>query len=406
MVIVENKQTEKNNEQTIKALMGSLIDKAKDNNNTLLYEEIKELFNNIHAISGSLPEKVQDNLIEIIESLGIDIVTTKLEETNTVKEVANKPKNIKDNSNDLEEAIDFFSNINTDDCLNECENDKELMQSLPEHVTSYLRQIGKIKILTPEEEFNLAKDYKENNNEDAKNELVRRNLKLVVSIAKRYQYSGLEFLDLIQEGNIGLITAVSKFDYVLGYRLTTFATWWIRQAIQRFIMNNGKAIRLPVHVYEALAKLNKATAELSDELSREPNVDELAAATGFTVDKVITLLSIPNDTLSLDSPVKNDGEADDSVLADFIPDEYQKTAEDAYEDLERKQIIQELLSTLKPRERFVIEKRFGFNGDNTLEMVGAELGITRERVRQIESKAIKKLRHPSKIKVLKEYRGV
>jgi len=268
-------------------------------------------------------------------------------------------------------------------------------------VKMYLKDIGKVPLLTQEQEIELAKRMSEGD-EDAKKQLSESNLRLVVSIAKRYVGRGMLFLDLIQEGNFGLMKAVEKFDYTKGFKFSTYSTWWIRQSITRAIADQARTIRIPVHMYETIHKQRKVTRELFQQLGREPSVDEIAKVMGVPVEKVIDIQKISQDTVSLDTPV---GEEEDSTLGTFIQDENAISPADSASIMMLKEQLMEVLATLTPREQKVIMLRYGIEDGHTrtLEDVGKEFSVTRERIRQIEAKALKKLRQPSRSKKLKDY---
>ena len=270
-------------------------------------------------------------------------------------------------------------------------------------VRMYLKEIGQIKLLTTEEELELADKIAEGD-EQAKATLAEANLRLVVSIAKRYVGRGMLFLDLIQEGNIGLMKAVEKFDVSKGYKFSTYATWWIRQAITRAIADQARTIRVPVHMVETINKLARVERQLTLELNREPTEEELAKKMGTSVEKIRDIYKISQDPVSLEIPI---GEEDDSHLGDFIPDETNMSPEDYAVNELLKDEISEVLLTLTEREEKVIRLRFGLEDGRprTLEEVGQLFGVTRERIRQIEAKALRKLRHPSRSRKLKDYLG-
>ncbi len=268
-------------------------------------------------------------------------------------------------------------------------------------VRMYLKEIGRIPLLSPEEEVDLAKRM-EQGEEEAKRRLAEANLRLVVSIAKRYVGRGMLFLDLIQEGNLGLIKAVEKFDYRKGYKFSTYATWWIRQAITRAIADQARTIRIPVHMVETINKLIRVSRQLLQELGREPNPEEIAKEMDISEDKVREIMKIAQEPVSLETPI---GEEEDSHLGDFIEDHDAKApAEEASFTLLREQ-LENVLSTLTDREQRVLRLRFGLDDGRarTLEEVGQQFGVTRERIRQIEAKTLRKLRHPSRSKKLKDY---
>ena len=268
-------------------------------------------------------------------------------------------------------------------------------------VRMYLKEIGKVPLLTPEEEVELAMKMSEGD-EDAKRRMTEANLRLVVSIAKRYVGRGMLFLDLIQEGNLGLIKAVEKFDYTKGYKFSTYATWWIRQAITRAIADQARTIRIPVHMVETINKTIRVSRQLLQELGHDPSAEEIAKEMDMPVDKVRDILKIAQEPVSLETPI---GEEEDSHLGDFIPDEdASEPSEAASFSLLREQ-REEVLDTLAPREKKVLELRFGIvdGRTRTLEEVGKEFNVTRERIRQIEAKALRKLRHPSRSKKLRDF---
>ena len=273
--------------------------------------------------------------------------------------------------------------------------------SINDPVRMYLKEIGKISLLSLDEELALSKRVEEGD-EEAKKTLAESNLRLVVSIAKRYVGRNLSFLDLIQEGNIGLMKAVDKFDASKGYKFSTYATWWIRQAITRAIADQAKTIRVPVHMVETINKLKRIQRQMTLELNREPTEEELAKKMGTTEEKVRDIFKISQDPLSLETPI---GEEDDSHLGDFLKDESSMSPEEYAINEVLKDEIQEVLCTLTPREEEVLKLRFGLKGGtcHTLEEVGNMFGVTRERIRQIEAKALRKLRHPSRSRKLKDY---
>ena len=292
--------------------------------------------------------------------------------------------------------IDLKNDIIIDDVPDESKD-----MSVNDNVRMYLKEIGKISLLSLEEEQELSKRVAEGD-EQAKNILAESNLRLVVSIAKRYVGRGLLFLDLIQEGNIGLMKAVEKFDYDKGYKFSTYATWWIRQAITRALADQARTIRVPVHMVETINKMARIERQMTLELNREPTDQELAKKMGLSADKIVEIRKISQDPVSLETPI---GEEDDSHLGDFLADERTMSPEElaTYEIL--KDELREVLDTLTVREKEVLELRFGlFDGSShTLEEVGKQFKVTRERIRQIEAKALRKLRHPSRAKKLKDF---
>ena len=272
---------------------------------------------------------------------------------------------------------------------------------LEDHVRMYLKEIGKVPLLTAEEEVELAIRI-ENGDEAAKDRLNEANLRLVVSIAKRYVGKGMQFLDLIQEGNLGLLKAVEKFDYRKGYKFSTYATWWIRQAITRAIADQARTIRIPVHIVETIHKLGRVSRQLSQELGKDPTPEQIAQEMNMPVDKVREIMKISQDPVSLETPV---GEEEDSHIGDFIPDEDAPAPSESAAAILLREQLMEVLETLTPREQKVLKLRFGLDDgcQRTLEEVGREFHVTRERIRQIEAKALRKLRHPSRSKKLKDY---
>ena len=268
-------------------------------------------------------------------------------------------------------------------------------------VKVYLKDIGRVPLLSPEEEIDLAIRISSGDKE-AKDVLTKANLRLVVSIAKRYVGRGMMFLDLIQEGNLGLIKAVDKFDYTKGFKFSTYATWWIRQAITRAIADQARTIRIPVHMVETINKVKKTNSQLLHKNGRDPSAEEIAAELGMPVAKVREILRVAQEPVSLETPI---GEEEDSHLGDFIPDDDAPAPADAASILLLKEQLDEVLKTLTPREAKVLMLRFGLEGGHphTLEEVGKEFDVTRERIRQIEAKALRKLRHPSRSKKLKDF---
>ena len=268
-------------------------------------------------------------------------------------------------------------------------------------VRMYLKDIGRIPLIGGEREIKLAQRLADGD-ETAKNELIEANLRLVVSIAKRYVGKGMYFLDLIQEGNLGLMKAVEKFDYTKGYKFSTYATWWIRQAITRSIADQARTIRIPVHMVETIHKVSRASRQLLQELGRDPTNEEISKSVGIEPERVSDILKLSQEPVSLETPI---GEEDDSHLGDFIPDNDTMTPADAASHQMMREQLNAVLETLTPREELVLKLRFGLTDGRarTLEEVGQEFDITRERIRQIEAKALRKLRHPSRSKRLKDY---
>ncbi len=346
-----------------------LIEKGKKTG-VITYEEIMDALEEVELDKDQI-----DEIYEKFATMGIDVVGDKEKDDEDDDEEADKT--------DQDDA-DLLKGVNVDD-----------------PVRMYLREIGRIDLLTAEEEVDLAKRMGEGD-EEAKKELVEANLRLVVSIAKRYVGRGMLFLDLIQEGNLGLIKAVEKFDYTKGFKFSTYATWWIRQAITRSIADQARTIRIPVHMVETINKLIRVSRQLLQELGRDPKPEEIAKEMGFSEEKVREILKIAQEPVSLETPI---GEEEDSHLGDFIPDDDAPVpAEAAAFSLLKEQLI-EVLDTLTPREQKVLRLRFGLDDGRarTLEEVGKKFDVTRERIRQIEAKALRKLRHPSRSKKLKDY---
>lgn len=323
------------------------------------------------------PEQI-DKVFDAFESLGVDILKDDDEEPNF--------EDLEDVEEIKIEEIDVMNidGVSTDD-----------------PVRMYLREIGRIPLLTYEEELELAQKILEGD-EEAKQKLAESNLRLVVSIAKKYVGRGMLFLDIIQEGNMGLIKAVDKFDYTKGFKFSTYATWWIRQAITRAIADQARTIRIPVHMVETINKLIRTSRHLLQQLGREPTPDEIAKEMELPVEKVMEIQKIAQDPVSLETPI---GEEDDSHLGDFIPDDDSPAPQDSAAYTLLKEQLEEVMNTLTPREAKVLKLRFGLEDGKarTLEEVGKEFQVTRERIRQIEAKALRKLRHPSRSKKLRDY---
>ena len=375
---MENTNIKKDETSTIK----SLLEKGKDSG-SLTYAEIAEALSTF-----DLDKDVIENTYETLSQLGIELV----DEEN------------KDERLSLLQDEDEFDNevaVAEETKANPADMSAPKGISIDDPVRMYLKEIGRIPLLTPEEESSLAQRMDEGD-ETVKQHLVEANLRLVVSIAKRYVGRGMLFLDLIQEGNLGLIKAVEKFDYKKGFKFSTYATWWIRQAITRAIADQARTIRIPVHMVETINKLIRVSRQLLQELGRDPKPEELAAALDMTVEKVREIQKISQEPVSLETPI---GEEEDSHLGDFIPDEDALAPAEAAAYALLKEQLEEVLSTLNDREQKVLKLRFGLEDGRarTLEEVGREFDVTRERIRQIEAKALRKLRHPSRSKKLKDY---
>ncbi|MBR3169043.1 RNA polymerase sigma factor RpoD [Candidatus Saccharibacteria bacterium] len=318
----------------------------------------------------------------------------------------------KDNILNAKDLIAEFDEPGDGDIENEEELSDEDLAITPENVDAfaddsvrlYLREIGKIPLLTPEEEADLAQRIVKGDKK-AKDKMVESNMRLVVSIAKRYGGRGLDFLDLIQEGNTGLLRAVEKFDPEKGFKFSTYATWWVRQAITRAIADQARTIRIPVHMVETINKVLRTTRKLTTDLNREPTTEEIAAELHMEPEKVDYVMRIKQDIASLDASVGRDGDDEDSVLGDFVEDEERISPEDSAANQILKEQLSEIIATLTDREQKIIRLRFGIGGGrpHTLEEVGAEFDVTRERIRQIEAKALSKLRKNKDTKKLHEY---
>ena len=359
-----------------------LLELAKKKKNVLEYQEISDFFKD-----SPLEVDQMEKVFDFLEASGVDVLR------------------ITDNSGD-ELLLDNDMDMEGLDDEEEVELDK-IDLSVPEGVSiedpvrMYLKEIGKVSLLSADEEIELAKRM-EKGDEAAKKRLAEANLRLVVSIAKRYVGRGMLFLDLIQEGNLGLIKAVEKFDYRKGYKFSTYATWWIRQAITRAIADQARTIRIPVHMVETINKLIRVSRQLLQELGREPTPEEIAEEMDMPVDRVREILKISPEPVSLETPI---GEEEDSHLGDFIQDDNVPVPADAAAFTLLKEQLVEVLSTLTDREQKVLRLRFGLDDGRarTLEEVGKEFNVTRERIRQIQAKALRKLRHPSRSRKLKDY---
>ena len=359
-----------------------LLELAKKKKNVLEYQEINDFFKEI-----PLDPDMLEKTFDFLEANGVDVLRI-------------------DSSATEDLILDDDIDIDNLDDEEEVELDK-IDLSVPEGVSiedpvrMYLKEIGKVPLLTAEEEIDLAKRM-EQGDEDAKKRLAEANLRLVVSIAKRYVGRGMLFLDLIQEGNLGLIKAVEKFDYRKGYKFSTYATWWIRQAITRAIADQARTIRIPVHMVETINKLIRVSRQLLQELGREPSPEEIAVEMEMPVERVREILKISQEPVSLETPI---GEEEDSHLGDFIQDDNVPVPAEAAAFTLLQDQLNEVLQTLTDREQKVLRLRFGLDDGRarTLEEVGKEFNVTRERIRQIEAKALRKLRHPSRSRKLKDY---
>ena len=364
----------------------ALLEKGKKGKNQLTYGMVADVLDQT-----DLDKNQMDDIYELLMAKGIEIVSEhEPDDFETLLET--DPDAIHDP--DVEAMVEEAAEIDIEASI-----PKSIAVDDP--VRMYLKEIGKVPLLTADEEIELAKRM-EKGDEEAKKRLCEANLRLVVSIAKRYVGRGMLFLDLIQEGNLGLIKAVDKFDYTKGYKFSTYATWWIRQAITRSIADQARTIRIPVHMVETIHKLIRVSRQLLQTYGREPSPEEIALEMGITVEKVREIQKIAQEPVSLETPI---GEEEDSHLGDFIPDEdVPAPAEAAAFSMLKEQLV-EVLDTLTEREQKVLKLRFGLEDGRarTLEEVGKEFDVTRERIRQIEAKSLRKLRHPSRSKKLKDY---
>ena len=365
----ESEETKKLKEEKV----NNILKKAKEKGKITIGDLASEL-------DDVNPDQI-DKVFDAFEELGVDLLQDDMDEEPDIEDL----KEVEDLK--LDEITDTsYEGINVDD-----------------PVRMYLREIGRIPLLTYDEELDLAKRVLQGD-EDAKQKLAESNLRLVVSIAKKYVGRGMLFLDLIQEGNMGLIKAVEKFDYTKGFKFSTYATWWIRQAITRAIADQARTIRIPVHMVETINKLIRTSRHLLQQLGREPTPEEIAEEMEIPVEKVIEIQKIAQDPVSLETPI---GEEDDSHLGDFIQDDDSPAPQDSAAYTMLREQLEEVMNTLTPREAKVLKLRFGLEDgkSRTLEEVGREFQVTRERIRQIEAKALRKLRHPSRSKKLRDYMG-
>ena len=382
-----------NMEQQFLKTLREVLTEAKKNKNTIEEEEIIKAFEPF-----ALNEEQTDHIYQTLEEQNIDVIRGKMpddggqdtdEDDSLLIETGDDEVNMEEAEVEEAEAgqlddADVLDGVSTED-----------------PVRMYLKEIGNVPLLTSEQEVRLAK-LVEQGDQDAKNQLTEANLRLVVSIAKKYVGRGMPFLDLIQEGNMGLMKAVDKFDYTKGYKFSTYATWWIRQAITRGIADTGRTIRVPVHMVETINKTLRMSRQLLQELGREPTPAEVADKLGVPESRVREVLKISRDPVSLDTPI---GEEDDSHLGDFIEDDTALSPADSATFSMLREELNNALSSLTSREREVVTLRFGLEDGRarTLEEVGREFNVTRERIRQIEAKALRKLRHPSRSKRLKDF---
>lgn len=364
--------------------MNCLLERAKKQKNVVELQEIKEVFQ-----KGSLTPAQLEGIVSYLEERKIDVLT--------MSEI---------DSDEIEQS-DVFPEEVEKEYEGKREDEPEILHSergsAEDPVRMYLKEIGRIPLLSSEEEIELAKRM-EMGDEEAKKKLSEANLRLTVSIAKRYSGRGMQFLDLIQEGNLGLIKAVEKFDYRKGYKFSTYATWWIRQSITRAIADQARTIRIPVHMVETMNRVNRTSRRLLQEYGREPTPEEIAVTMNLPVERILEVSKISQEPVSLETPI---GEEEDSHLGDFIQDEHVPVpSEEAAHTLLREQ-LEEVMDTLSDREQKVLALRFGLEDGkpHTLEEVGRDFQVTRERIRQIEAKALRKLRHPTRSRKLRDFLG-
>ena len=371
-------------EQIFGSQMNCLLERAKKQKNVVELQEIKEVFQ-----KGSLTTAQLEGIVSYLEERKIDVLT--------MSEI---------DSDEIEQS-DVFPEGVEKEYEEKREDEPEILHSergsAEDPVRMYLKEIGRIPLLSSEEEIELAKRM-EMGDEEAKKKLSEANLRLTVSIAKRYSGRGMQFLDLIQEGNLGLIKAVEKFDYRKGYKFSTYATWWIRQSITRAIADQARTIRIPVHMVETMNRVNRTSRRLLQEYGREPTPEEIAVTMNLPVERILEVSKISQEPVSLETPI---GEEEDSHLGDFIQDEHVPVpSEEAAHTLLREQ-LEEVMDTLSDREQKVLALRFGLEDGkpHTLEEVGRDFQVTRERIRQIEAKALRKLRHPTRSRKLRDFLG-
>ena len=389
-------------EQIFGSQMNCLLERAKKQKNVVELQEIRDVFQNSPLTQAQL-----ERIIAYLEEQKIDVLTMPDINADDIEDDVEEIDSL--NDMDVFQKPDRIGNVQVtaeiekgyEKTAEESENSFTERGNAEDPVRMYLKEIGKVPLLSAEEEIELAKRM-EKGDEAAKKRLAEANLRLVVSIAKRYVGRGMLFLDLIQEGNLGLIKAVEKFDYRKGYKFSTYATWWIRQAITRAIADQARTIRIPVHMVETINKLIRVSRQLLQELGREPTPEEIAAEMDMSVERVREILKISQEPVSLETPI---GEEEDSHLGDFIQDDNVPVPADAAAFTLLKEQLVEVLSTLTDREQKVLRLRFGLDDGRarTLEEVGKEFNVTRERIRQIEAKALRKLRHPSRSRKLKDY---
>ena len=389
-------------EQIFGSQMNCLLERAKKQKNVVELQEIRDVFQNSPLTQAQL-----ERIIAYLEEQKIDVLTMPDINADDIEDDVGEIDSL--NDMDVFQKPDRIGNVQVtaeiekgyEKTAEESENSFTERGNAEDPVRMYLKEIGRIPLLSPEEEIELAKRMEEGD-EEAKKKLSEANLRLTVSIAKRYSGRGMQFLDLIQEGNLGLIKAVEKFDYRKGYKFSTYATWWIRQSITRAIADQARTIRIPVHMVETMNRVNRTSRRLLQEYGREPTPEEIAEAMNLPVERVLEISKISQEPVSLETPI---GEEEDSHLGDFIQDEHIPVpADEAAHTLLREQ-LEKVMDTLSEREQKVLALRFGLEDGkpHTLEEVGREFQVTRERIRQIEAKALRKLRHPTRSRKLRDF---
>ena len=389
-------------EQIFGSQMNCLLERAKKQKNVVELQEIRDVFQNSPLTQAQL-----ERIIAYLEEQKIDVLTMPDINADDIEDDVGEIDSL--NDMDVFQKPDRIGNVQVtaeiekgyEKTAEESENSFTERGNAEDPVRMYLKEIGRIPLLSSEEEIELAKRMEEGD-EEAKKKLSEANLRLTVSIAKRYSGRGMQFLDLIQEGNLGLIKAVEKFDYRKGYKFSTYATWWIRQSITRAIADQARTIRIPVHMVETMNRVNRTSRRLLQEYGREPSPEEIAEAMNLPVERVLEISKISQEPVSLETPI---GEEEDSHLGDFIQDEHIPVpADEAAHTLLREQ-LEKVMDTLSEREQKVLALRFGLEDGkpHTLEEVGREFQVTRERIRQIEAKALRKLRHPTRSRKLRDF---
>ena len=389
-------------EQIFGSQMNCLLERAKKQKNVVELQEIRDVFQN-----SPLTQEQLERIIAYLEEQKIDVLTMPDINANDIEDDVGEIDSL--NDMDVFQKPDRIGSVQVtaeiekgyEKTAEESENSFTERGNAEDPVRMYLKEIGRIPLLSSEEEIELAKRMEEGD-EEAKKKLSEANLRLTVSIAKRYSGRGMQFLDLIQEGNLGLIKAVEKFDYRKGYKFSTYATWWIRQSITRAIADQARTIRIPVHMVETMNRVNRTSRRLLQEYGREPTPEEIAEAMNLPVERVLEISKISQEPVSLETPI---GEEEDSHLGDFIQDEHIPVpADEAAHTLLREQ-LEKVMDTLSEREQKVLALRFGLEDGkpHTLEEVGREFQVTRERIRQIEAKALRKLRHPTRSRKLRDF---